>query len=649
MLTQTLDSGREAYQRNAWEEAFRELSAADAESALGPADLERLADAAWWSGRVQEAVDTLERAYLGYLNGGDKTGAAVMAIRLGERALRATEVPVAQGWMARAERLLEAEPESAAHAWYEFMRAAEALIGHKDAEQALAHADRAIDLGRAHGDADVENIARSFKGAALTKLGKVEEGLALIDEAATAATSGELAAKTACDVYCFTISACRDVSDLRRSTEWTERAERFMQRNAVAGYPGACKVHRAELKRLQGRWVEAEAEARSACEELERFRLVDVLGAAYYEIGQVRFRLGDLTGAEEAFVKAYGYGTDPQPGLALLQLTRGDVEEADRSLERSLGRQAGDDLVTRVQLLPARVEVSVAIGDLDGARAATEELERIAAEHANSIWTAAAATARGALDLAEENPAGAIEHLDSAWRQWQQLDFPYDSARARSGLGLARRASGDESGARLELNAALAVFERLGAVRDVQTVQGLLAGDEGEKPRATVTTTFMFTDIVTSTDLIGLIGDSAWADLLEWHDRTLRAAFAAGGEVVNHTGDGFLVVFDDPVRAIECAIEIQRRLRAHRSEHGFAPSIRIGIHTAEATKGETTYTGRGVHVAARVGGLGEAGEIVVSAETLGSAAEIGHPLSEPRTVTLKGVAEPVTVRTVDWG
>ncbi|HJS71528.1 MAG TPA: adenylate/guanylate cyclase domain-containing protein [Acidimicrobiia bacterium] len=648
-MTQTLDAGRRAFEQRSWEQAYQELSAADQEAGLHPDDLERLADAAWWSARSEEAVDLLERAYLGYLQEGSNGRAALMAIRLAERAIRSLEGPVAQGWLARAVSLLEGEPESAVHAWAEFMRGAEALIARGDLSESIEHAERAMELGRAHGDTDVVTMARSFKGAALTKMGRVEEGLALIDESALAATAGELDAKTACDVYCFTIATCRDVSDLRRASEWTERADRYMQRNSIDGYPGACMVHRAELKRLHGRLTEAEEEARAACDELERFRLVDLLGLAHNEIGEVRLRVGDLAGAEEAFLKAYEYGADPQPGLARVHLAKGAVEEASRSLERSRNRLGGKlDLVAQVRLFPASVEVALAGGDLDAARSATESLEQLAADHQNPIWTANATTARGTLDVAEGNLEEATERLDSAWRQWQELDFPYESARARTELGLARRAMGDESGARLELNGALSVLRRLGAARDVGLVESALGSTE-EKTRATVTKTFMFTDIVTSTDLIGLIGDSAWADLLEWHNRTLRARFAAhGGEVVNHTGDGFFVVFGDPTAAVECAVEIQRSLRGHRSDHGFAPSIRIGIHTDEATQGEGTFTGRGVHVAARVGAVGQGEEITVSAATLEGVADLRYPLSEPKTVNLKGVAEPVDVRTITW-
>jgi SARP family transcriptional regulator, regulator of embCAB operon len=160
--------------------------------------------------------------------------------------------------------------------------------------------------------------------------------------------------------------------------------------------------------------------------------------------------------------------------------------------------------------------------------------------------------------------------------------------------------------------------------------------------------TFMFTDVVGSTNLLELIGDEAWHDLRAWHDQALRALFAEhSGEEVDHTGDGFFVAFPDASSAVLCAVAIQRRLQDHRREHGFAPQIRIGLHTAAAVRVGANYTGKGVHEAARIGALGGAGEIVASRQTVDGAAG-SVPLSEPRAVRLKGIAEPVEVVTVQW-
>ena len=146
----------------------------------------------------------------------------------------------------------------------------------------------------------------------------------------------------------------------------------------------------------------------------------------------------------------------------------------------------------------------------------------------------------------------------------------------------------------------------------------------------------MFTDIVTSTDLIGLVGDEAWAELLSWHNRELRSAFASHrGTEVNYAGDGFFVAFDQAADAIECAVDIQRRLTRHRRDHGFAPSVRIGLHTSEATPDGRNYSGRGVHVAARIGAAASGQEILVSGDVLEQAGHTRFKLSEPRALTLK--------------
>ena len=154
-------------------------------------------------------------------------------------------------------------------------------------------------------------------------------------------------------------------------------------------------------------------------------------------------------------------------------------------------------------------------------------------------------------------------------------------------------------------------------------------------PERRVLKTFMFTDIVKSTNLAEAMGDDAWLELLRWHDETLRASFAShNGEEVGTTGDGFFVVFDSPDAALTCAVAIQRRLADHRKQHGFAPQVRIGLHASEAAQVENDFRGKGVHEASRIAALGEGGEIVASKETVG--AEPQYPVTEPRTVYAQG-------------
>jgi class 3 adenylate cyclase len=557
---------------------------------------------------------------------------------------------VAAGWRANAVRLLEGEPETPVHAFIPILDMMASIAGGGDIKQGLAIADEVIETARRTGNREAESLAKAFKGYGLIASGEWMDGLALIDEATAVALAGGAGLRSASDVYCVTIAACRNFADFRRAGEWTEKADRWMSQHSLGGYSGVCRVHRAELKRLHGDWDAAEVDALDACAELERYQMFDGVGHAYYEVGEVRLNMGDLDGAEAAFNKSYEFGVDPQPGLALLLLARGRADEAARALERSLsGKELQLDLLTKTLVLPAQVEVALSRGDVATARSAIEELEGIAADYERPAFRAMVATAKGQLALYEDDHPLAIEELSSAWRSWNEIGFPFESAKARALLGQAQLAVGDADVARMELGAARSVFERLGAKPDLRHVEGLLMSLDPGRSGERVTKTFMFTDIVTSTDLIGVIGDERWESLLAWHDRTLRAAFSEhNGVEVNHTGDGFFVSFDKPNDGVEAAVTIQRRLASHFREHGFAPSVRIGLHTDEATLDGSDYRGRGVHLASRVGSAAEADEIVISAAVLEAATDIRYQVSGPRPVELKGIEEPVHLHTVDW-
>jgi len=168
----------------------------------------------------------------------------------------------------------------------------------------------------------------------------------------------------------------------------------------------------------------------------------------------------------------------------------------------------------------------------------------------------------------------------------------------------------------------------------------------GKSAPRRVEKTFMFTDIVQSTNLVEALGDEAWQGVLRWHDETLRSLFAAQkGEEVTATGDGFFVGFDSPEEALACAVAIQRKLADHRRTQGFAPQVRIGVHAAGATQVGRNFSGKGVHEAARIAALAGGDEILASRDT---AAGSRFPLSEPREVIAKGISEPIQVVTVDW-
>jgi class 3 adenylate cyclase len=204
-------------------------------------------------------------------------------------------------------------------------------------------------------------------------------------------------------------------------------------------------------------------------------------------------------------------------------------------------------------------------------------------------------------------------------------------------LGLAYRGEGDEDGAKEELTAAKATFERLGAVLDLQRASELLGEAAAQR-------TFMFTDIVDSTKLVEALGEDKWRKLLTWHDRTLRELIeTAGGEVIKHTGDGYFAAFQTAAAAVEAAAGIQRALDQHEP---LAPDVRIGLHSGGAFHKGDDYAGQGVHMAARIGALAGGGEILISTDSLDGGSRFR--LSEPRSETLKGFDDPVELVTVDW-
>jgi class 3 adenylate cyclase len=270
----------------------------------------------------------------------------------------------------------------------------------------------------------------------------------------------------------------------------------------------------------------------------------------------------------------------------------------------------------------------------------------IAEEFGTPAIRAGAAHASALVALMNQDPSEAVTRAREARRLWREIDAPYEAAISTVLLAEARSASGETEAATLELEAARAAFERLGATPDMARMDALLAGPATPSGSREVRT-FMFTDIVGSTALVEAIGDEAWHDLLHWHDDALRRCFANNeGEEVHHTGDGFFVAFRDARTALACAIAIQRTLADHRRDHGFAPQVRIGVHGTEATRVGHDYEGAGVHAAARIGALAEGGEVLASVETVDGVESV--PTGEPREVSLKGLAKPVRVVAVDW-
>jgi class 3 adenylate cyclase len=631
-----LEAGREALARHEWADGYALLREADASAELAPEDLLLLGEAAMWNGHPEEVIATFERAYRGYLQLGNTLRAAYVATWIAHEQKNNLQMSVANGWMSRAKRLLDLEEEAPEHGYWALQKSL-VEIGQGNHLESLALAKQAEELGRRFGDRNLEIRGLQRQGNVLIEQGEVAEGKLLLDEASAAALAGELDPFSTLAVYCNTIGACRDVADFESAGEWTDRASDFCDANSMSAFPGMCRVNHAEVMKFKGRLSEAHDLADRAGKELRAWN-PRIAGAAFYELGEVRLRLGELAQAEQAFREADELGRTPEPGLSLLRLAQGNVKGALASIRRA----AGDESLTlpaQARLLPAAVEIAVAAGEAKEATAYAERLQAIAALFDTSALEAVAAYARGQAALARGDAEASYHEFRQARMTWDSNGATYDVARTREQLGKSLRASGDEDAAVWELQAAAARFERLGAIRDAERVAGLLARDVTTH----VMKTFLFTDIVGSTELASAVAsDRHWANVLRRHDDALRAIFADfQGQVVDHTGDGFFAAFEEGADAIGAAIAIQRIV-----DQDFEFDIRIGVHADGALQTKENYHGKGVHAAARIGAAAQGREILVSHATVKDLPQVS--VTNHRTIELKGFREPVDVCSVEW-
>ena len=655
------EQGRAALGRHAWGEALEKLTQADAQGGLSPGDLDAYADASWWNGRLEQAIELRERAYAAATRAGEPEAATMVAIKLARDNLYRSSDTMSGAWLQRAERLLEGVPENPGHGWLAVSKGFRAaLTGHL--ELAMAESIKAEGIAARLGDRNLAAMAQAEHGFALIAGGKVGEGMAMVDEASVAAVGGELEPETAGGICCTTIGACTNLGEWTRAAEWTDAQDRWCKREGIAGYPGMCRLYRSEIKEFQGRWLEAEAEAQQASVELAGF-IPAAAGLALYRIGQIRLRRGDVAEAEEALIRAHALGAHVEPALSLLRLAQGRVQVAADGIREAIDqpprRPSWDSSpgtpLYRMPLLRAQEEIALAAGDEATARAAVEQIESIAGTFEGAGLTATMTDARGLLQLRTAQFPEAVRSLRDAVEAWTDLDAPYEGARARLALAEALAAEGQADRAAMELSAARATLEQLGAALELRRADEIGAslgiGPEqaaASQPAAREVKAFAFTDIVDSTRLGEAIGDEAWHAVLRRHDETVRTVVAEhGGEVVKHTGDGFFLAFGDASRAIEAMIALQRRLAAHRAREGFAPTVRIGVHAAEASRSGNDYLGTGVSLAARIGAAAHGSEILVSRATL-DAAPRSFKVTEERTLELKGIAAPTDVVSIGW-
>jgi DNA-binding NarL/FixJ family response regulator len=472
-----IDEGRAAFERQAWGDAFRDLSAVEVADGLGLEDSERLAVAAYLVGRSEESVDAWTRAHVKCVRLGEIARAARCAFWLAFGFLNRGDLARGGGWIDRAQRLLaESGLECVEQGYLRYPVALRAIF---EGDGATAHAafTEAAEIGARFGETELVTLARVGVGRCLIYMGRVGEGVRLLDEAMVAVTAREVSPIAVGDVYCTVIEACQELFDLRRVHEWTAALSHWCESQPdLVLYRGQCLVHRSEIMVLHGAWHDAMEEAVRASEWLAEESAV---GAAFYQRAELHRMRGEVDQAEAAYRRANELGREPQPGLALLRLAQGQSDAADAAIRRVFDEV--QDPMARVPVLGAYVEIVLTAGDVAAARAAANELSTIAAEMDAPFVSALAQRCAGAVLLAEGDPRAALGALRSAWSGWRELDAPYEAARVRVLIGLACRALGDDDGGDMELDAARSALQQLDAAPELARVEAL----SGRRPAGT--------------------------------------------------------------------------------------------------------------------------------------------------------------------
>lgn len=471
---EALQRAHASYAQRDWDDAFQWLSRADAAVPLAADDLDRLAWSAGLTARDDLMLAALERLYQARVDGGDPLGAARAALWLGFRLFARGEAARAGGWLARSQRLVDDHGAVCVEQGYLLLPATQRLLNLGQFETALATAARAAALGERFGDRDLTAFARNLQGRSLLRLGRLAEGLGLMDETLVAVTTGELSPVVTGLVYCSAIAACQRIYAFDRSREWTAALDGWCAAQPqLVLFKGHCLVHRAQILQLTGAWGEALDEARRAVAKCIGDFDSEAAGLAHYEQGEIHRLRGDAAQAEAAYRQASRCGVEPQPGLALLRLAQGQGDAAANASRRVLA--ATSDPLARARQLPAHVAILLAVGALDEARAASRELAQVAAGFRTDALAALAWETGAALQLAESRAQDMPGPLRRAFAVWRQLGAPFAAARLRVALARACVALGDAEGARLELEAAREVFAGLGARPSLSEVEALLA------------------------------------------------------------------------------------------------------------------------------------------------------------------------------
>ncbi|MFW2514228.1 LuxR C-terminal-related transcriptional regulator [Demequina sp. SO4-13] len=414
---------------------------------------------AWWLGHPQEASTLAERAYGRLLDAGRDDDAIATALRI--TLVRATrgDVTVAAAWMRRARSLLRDRPDGPLHAYLAYVEASLGMAT-DGGQWSRATVARLAQLRESVATPDVRVLSQVVSGMATVAAGDVERGFELLDEAMLGVLTEELDPEWGGDVLCTTIHACHQLADLQRMSDWTRSAEEWAARlGSDAVYAGVCRVHRLELRSIEGDWPSIQDELVRECTVLETSNMW-VAGEGWYQLGELKRLQGQAAGAREAYARARSCGIDPVPGEALLTL---EEETPARALSMVRYALEGRSPLERVRLLRPGAEIALAAGEPATAHAWGKELRAAASRWGSPGFTAWADGADGMLALRDGRIDAAVKALSSAADYHRAHRERCEHARTLAWLAAAHESAGDAEAAEHVRRLASQLFEQLGA------------------------------------------------------------------------------------------------------------------------------------------------------------------------------------------
>lgn len=430
-----LAAGQAALRRGAWKDAKRHFQAAIARDDQ-PGAHEGLGLAAWWLDLADLVFESRQRAYRVYRQRGERAAAARVAVWLAwDSAAFRGEQAVADGWLQRAHRLLDGQPECPEHAWLAIREGVAALLEDADPVRALSLADEAIRVARLVGATDLEMVGGALRGFALVTSGQVPEGMRQLDEVNAAVLAGELTDPVAIGLAgCYLVAACERVRDAERARQWCRRVQRFCTTWGLRPLLAVCRTQYASMCVWSGEWAEAERELVTATAELASCRPA-MTGEGQARLGELRRRQGRFDEAAELFDEA-GHHHIALLGHVALSLDRGDPKKAMDLADRYLRHLPATNRTERAAGLELLARAGAAAGVLDRARRASADLDAIAAEVPIPTLEASASLARGHVAAAAGDDDAARMSFEDAVDSFRRIGAPFETARAR--LDLAR-------------------------------------------------------------------------------------------------------------------------------------------------------------------------------------------------------------------